>query len=253
MTRSAEPKTIRSVERAIDVLSELSRSAGPKTVPDLEKSLSLSRPTLYRILDTLSAKGLVTETSGPRRFRVSGKMVELARPWLGQGSLVSASRGEMDRLHMDTDETIALFVLTDELEKLCVQELPSRQALVFTRGAGFSEPVTLGSSGKAILAFMGEDDISKVLSGSDTQELRVELGRIREQGYSVSQAEIIDGAVAMAAPLIDRDNDVLGCISLFGPAVRLSGDHLDHCVGSLKQSAASISAGLGFHPAVAAE
>ena len=248
---------IRSVERALDVLTFLARADGPVSVTGLQRALHLSRPTLYRLLQTLAGKGLVRSFGEPQRFALDYRVVELAGGWLGRNDVVGIVQPHLTALWQQTDETVALFVPGDASTKVCVQELQSRQALVFTRGVGFTEPVTVGSSGKAILAFMPDAEIDAVLgrlvAKSERDPLRRELASIRRDGYSISNGEIIDGATAMAAPVFDRSGNVRASLSLFGPEARIKGTHLDACVGWLRRAANDASAANGYRPAAAAE
>ncbi|MEE8332387.1 MAG: IclR family transcriptional regulator [Alphaproteobacteria bacterium] len=250
-------KHIRAVERAIDVLGCLSQADAPLGVTDLERALSLSRPTLYRLLATLEGKGMVRSFGEPRRFALDYPVVELAGRWLARNDVVPAAQPYLDRLWRATDETVAMFIAADPTTKICVQELQSRQALVFTRGIGFSEPVTVGSSGSAILAFMPPTEIESVLDGlpDDTARAakRRELATVRANGYGATTGTIIAGAVALAAPVFDRLGRVRASVSVFGPEARLRDAHRNDCIRQLLATAADISAAIGYRGDAAAE
>lgn len=250
-------KHIRAVERAIDVLGCLARADGALGVSDLEGALALSRPTLYRLLATLEGKGLVRSFGEPRRFALDYPVVELAGSWLARNDLVPAAQPLLDRLWRATDETVAMFIAADSATKICVQELQSRQALVFTRGVGFSEPVTVGSSGSAILAFMPPAEIEAVLAGLPDEAARAakrrELASVRAEGYGATSGSIIAGAAALAAPVFDRLGRVRGSVSVFGPEARIRGAHREYCIGELLATAADISAAIGYRGNAAAE
>ena len=69
--RNAEATaTIRSIERAIDVLSCFDHATPQLSVTDLKKRTDLSRPTLYRILATLEGKGVIRSFGEPQRFEL---------------------------------------------------------------------------------------------------------------------------------------------------------------------------------------
>lgn len=249
--------TIRSVERAVDVLVFLGRSDAASSVTDMQRALGLSRPTLYRLLQTLEKKGLVRSVGEPQRFLLDYRVVELSSAWLGRNDAVSVAQRYLTSLWRETDETVAMFVPGDPATKVCVQELQSRQPLVFTRGVGFTEPMTMGSSGKAILAFMPGAAIDAVLAGvADADEraaIRRDLEAVRRDGYSISSGEIIAGAVSMAAPVFGRGGEVVASISLYGPVARIDGEHRAVCLSRLRQAAHEISTANGYRPATAAE
>ncbi len=249
-------KSVRAVERAVDILRCFGGETPNLAVTDLQRRLGLSRPTLYRLLETLERKGLIRSFGEPRRFELGHGVVELAGSWLGRIDVVAVAQPMLDELWRETDETVALFVPTSPRGKICVGEIQSRQALTFTRGAGFSEPMTLGSSGKAMLAFMAdaevEDALCEIVDAGERARLMAELLDIRRDGSCVSTGEIIAGAVAIAAPAFDAEGRVAALICLFGPEARLTGAHRGFCLGKVRAAAAAVSTAMGRRPALAA-
>jgi IclR family transcriptional regulator, acetate operon repressor len=250
---NSNTKSIRAVERAIDVLKCFGPDNAHLSVTDLQHRLGLSRPTLYRLLHTLEGKGMIRSWGDPRRFALDAGVVELAGSWLGKTDVAQAAEPYLSELWVATDETVALFVRSSAVGKVCVSELRSRQPLTFTRGAGFTESTTMGSSGKVMIAFMKPDEaelaLSDITDGDARAALDTELAEIRRDGYSISSGEIIAGAIAIAAPLFDRDGDVAGSICLFGPEARLNRAPRENCVGLLLETARKISTAIGHRPA----
>ncbi|MBM3486833.1 MAG: IclR family transcriptional regulator [Alphaproteobacteria bacterium] len=242
-------ESVRAVERALDVLLAFDRVSPSLSVTDLQKRLDLSRPTLYRLLRALESRGLIRAVGEPQRFQLDGRVVALADAWLAQNDVVRAAEAVLKALRETIDETVALFVAASGPAKFCALELPSRQPLVFTRGAGFTEPLPIGSSGKAILAFMPEAMIASALAGlGDTARrasLTRELALIRADGHSISAGEIIAGALAIGVPIFDHAGDAAGSVCVFGPEARIRGDHRARCLAEARAAAARISAALG--------
>ena len=248
-------KGVRAVERAVDVLRCFGRETPTLAVTDLQRLLGLSRPTLYRLLATLEGKDLIRSFGEPRRFELGHGVVELARSWLGRVDVVALAQPMLNELWRDTEETVAMFVPTSARAKICVGEIQSRQALTFTRGAGFTEPMTLGSSGKVMLAFMAGPGIEGALAGIDAAErgaLTAELADIRRDGSCVSSGEIIAGAIAIAAPVFDEAG-VAASICVFGPEARLTGERREFCLNKVREAAAAVSTAMGRRSALAAE
>jgi DNA-binding IclR family transcriptional regulator len=76
----------------------------------------------------------------------------------------------------------------------------------------------VGASGKVILAYMPAS-----LAGidSNTKKYARELVLIKERGFAISKEELIQGAVAVSAPVFDGTGRVAGSLSVFGPSARL--------------------------------
>lgn len=251
MTETA--KSIRAVERAVDVLACFGRETPVLSISELEKRVRLSRPTLYRLLLTLENKGMVRRVGEPLRYALGHRVVEIAGGFSAPSDAGPVARPFLRELWQETDETVALYVPVPGRRKLCIEELPSPQPLVFRRGVGFVEPLTLGSSGKAMLAFMAPQEIAEALSGisgpAAQGALRAELARIRASAHAVSESEIIAGAVAIAAPVFDHAGNVAGAVCVYGPETRLAGQERRRVVKLTRRTAERVSAALGFRPA----
>jgi DNA-binding IclR family transcriptional regulator len=249
--------SVRSVERAVDILRCFDRESPILAVTDLQRRLGLSRPTLYRLLETLEGKALIRSFGEPKRFELGHGVVELARSWLGRSDVTTVAQPMLHELWRVTEETVAMFVPTSTHSKICVDEIQSRQALTYTRGAGFSEPMTVGSSGKVMLAFMDRADLDEALAdiadAAERTALTSELDGIRRDGACVSTGEIIAGAVAIAAPVFDADGAVAASICVFGPEARLTGDHRANCLEHVREAAEEVSTAMGRRPMRAVE
>ena len=80
-----------------------------------------------------------------------------------------------------------------------------------------------------------------------------EYDDVRSTGVRVSKGEIIEGAVAIAAPVFDRDGSVKGSVCIFGPEVRLSDSRRDACIEQVREASQEISSALGHTVQAAAE
>lgn len=132
--------------------------------------------------------------------------------------------------------------------RLCVKEIPSPHPLSFRRGAGYRERLVLGASGRSILAQIEEQiDLAEYAKGLDIdlEQCRAELLKVRRQGYAVSRDELIEGAVAIAAPIMDGSDRVVASLGIFGPSVRLGTSKVSEFGALLVREAAEVSSALG--------
>jgi DNA-binding IclR family transcriptional regulator len=239
--------SVRAVDRALDILLAFNGAEGGLTVAELIKRVDLSRPTLYRLLNTLELKGFVASSGDPQRFRLGPSVARLAHSWSTSLKLSDVAEPAMRRVWNATEETVALFV-PDGLMRLCVAEMPSPQALSFKRGVGYRERLVVGASGRCILAHIEDRiDLATYAEGLeiDIEKYRAELRRIRSRGFAVSRDELIQGAVAIAAPILDGAEQVVGSLAVFGPSVRLPEARVQEFGRLLVREVADISASLG--------
>lgn len=250
--KSDEGGSVRAVDRAVAILKAFRPDQPSMSVIDIQERVGLSRPTVYRLLETLAAHGLVRAHGKPQRFSLDYAAGQLGQAWVAGLDPVVAARPIVERLHVQTRETVSLAMLQG-WQHLYVIELNSPHALSMSRGIGPMEHLTRGASGKTILAFMNERDAAAALRAApkdvDAAELEAELAQIRAQGFGVARGEVIPGVVAVAAPYFDRTGAVLGALVVFGPEVRLDAGEVERVTALVVEYAAEISKALGWNGA----
>lgn len=239
--------SVRAVERALDILKAFTPSDHQLTASELLKRVDLSRPTLYRLLRTLENSGFVMSSGDPQRFQLGPSVAYLAHVWGSGLDIATLAQPMLRRLWDETGETVSL-MLHQGGYRICVAELPSPNPLSFKRGVGHRDHVTAGASGRAILAFTPAPESYLNQGGphiDDPEEYLRGLERVRQQGYAVSQGELIKGAVAVAVPYFFGDDKVMGSLAVFGPSVRVDKARVGEFAAMLKEEAKKLSQALG--------
>jgi IclR family acetate operon transcriptional repressor len=240
--------SVRAVDRALEILLAFTPTDNELSAGELLKRVDLSRPTLYRLLYTLEQSGFVLSVGDPQRFRLGPAVARLAHVWTSTQDIGALAQPMMQRLRAQTGETVALFV-PQGMYRVCVAELPSNQPLSFKRGVGYSERVVLGASGRAILAHLlvGDDELKEYAAGTkvDVSRYPKELEAIRKRGYATSRDELLQGAVAIAAPYFNGAGQVAGSIAVFGPSARVHAAEVDAFGKLLVEEARALSKALG--------
>jgi DNA-binding IclR family transcriptional regulator len=244
------PEAVRAVDRALAVLHAFNAEAPLLSVLELQARTGLARPTLYRLLQALEARGLVRAEGEPRRFGLGAGVMALAQVWLSGLDIRRLAQPLLEHLRETTGETAALFLLRDG-RRLCVAECVSRQVLAMARGVGETEHLSRGASGRAMLAFAppGSGWLDAALASlpgdSDRAEFEAELSATRARGYALSRGEVFRGAVAIAAPVFDHSGQVAGSVALFGPEARLQPTETKAAAAHLMAAGQALSRALG--------
>jgi len=196
------------------------------SVIEIQKRVGLSRPTLYRLLHTLSTRGLIHAEGDPQRFKLAQGVMKLSHVWLKGLEVVNVARPIVESLRDATGETAALFSLQED-RGVCVLECESRHVLSISRGVG---------------------DSMKITQGEDVLRAQLEEGLklARRQGYAISRGEIFVGAVAVSSPYYDHRGSVVGSVGLYGPNARVSDDKVMEFGKLVCDAGRRISALLGF-------
>src|SRR5690606_15619950 len=121
---------------------------------------------------------------------------------------------------------------------------------------GSRGPLYAGGSAKAILAFMSEADQVRVANGpktpftphtlTDATALLIELGRIRERGYSVDDQELVMGVFCVGVPILDRIGRPVGGLSISGATPKAPGSEVGRLVKLLNEACGHVSKRLGY-------
>ena len=240
---------VRAVQRALDILLAFKPGDDGLLVAELLKRVDLSRPTLYRLLDTLDAKSFLSSQGEPQRFRLGPAVAQLAHAWSAGTSYESVAQPMMRRLWETTCETVSLQV-QEGVDRVCVAELPSTQPLSFRRGVGYREKLVRGASGRSILAWLNVDvrDLPAygAANAADAKRVTGQLQQVRSDGHATSRDELIQGAVAISAPFFESSGRVVGSLGLFGPSARLSEEVVKSYAALVQEEARALSAALGF-------
>ena len=254
--RSGRPS---SVEKAMDVLFCFDLKHPQLRLVDISQRLALHKSTVYRLLSLLKKKGLVVADPTSQLYSLGPALVELAWVVLRQQDLRAMCRLPMEELRRATNETVSLHIRMAD-RRVCVEELESDQEVKFSESLGLAAPVHVGAPGKALLAFLPQEELERLLpmlsltpitpeTITHVEALRADLGATRARGYAMSIGERSPWAAAVAAPIFDRRGWPLAALSVSGPTQRLAAAGLKELGGHVIKVAQQISTRLGYMPA----
>jgi DNA-binding IclR family transcriptional regulator len=244
------------VEKAIDVLLCFDVQQPQLRLTDISRRLGLHKSTVHRLLAVLKKKGLVVADASSQLYSLGPALVELAWVILRQQDLRSVCRPHMEELRRLTRETVSLHIRLGD-KRVCVEELESEQEVRFAATLGLAAPVHVGAPGKALLAFLPEAELERLLPTlsltaitaetiTEAGVLRAELAATRARGYAISVGERSPWAAAVAAPIFDWRGQLCAALSVAGPTQRLTAMGLEALGAQIVEAAAKISAALGY-------
>ncbi len=257
MTANDDRYNIRSVERALSVLSLLS-DGKQRTLKELSEEIGINSSTIFRFLTTLSNQGFVERDEKTARFRLGIACLELVRAYHESSDVRQVAFEELERLRDDTKETVHLAVL-DKMEVVYVEKFLGLHAIgIMTSQVGGRSPAYCTGLGKVLLAF---NDTKEVLSYfkekgfhrftentiMDIQTLMNHFETVRVQGYALDRGEHEPEVRCIAAPIYNYTGKVVAAISISGPASRMgSVDSQTELIRETQKTAHSISMRLGY-------
>ncbi|MBB5642887.1 IclR family transcriptional regulator [Cryobacterium roopkundense] len=243
--KSIKPtRVLANARDLVDLLSEV----GPLTPAEIAERIDVPRPSIYRLVDGLNAINL-TETLPDARVALSLRWLHIADEARSAMEEWAGAKAALLDLVDATGQTAFLSVLRDD-NAVCIDWVPGRGIGVLTFKPGRALPLHAGAAGRLLLAYAGDlDDYMKraplakltpsTLTAAD--ELRDDIQRTLERGFSVSDEDATVGIGALGRPILDPSGEVRACVSIGGLAEDMRA-HRDEYLAALDRAASALSA-----------
>jgi len=248
-------EAIRALSRGVNTLKILNETGGA-TCQVIAGKLGLSRPTVYRILETLVDSGLVSMEDGKifrptfaTRALENGLTNEAWALWVAAPVLIRLQKEVSWTCEIATFEDHAM-VLRDSMHlqnpfRIDVRTFDDRLRSMLTSAVG-----------RAYLAFCPSQEAELILTHLERfgdrvdqaarvrPQTRAALQTIREKGYAIEQRTDYPCATLIAVP-IRYGGRVLACVDIVwvSRAIKLR-DGLDQLLPALKRAQAKIESDL---------
>ena len=256
----------RSLVKALAVIETLGASPRPLTSSQLSQTLKITRPTVYRILKTLTQHGFVTREEDGALYRLSFKLLDLGHRILERTDLLEAARPILRKLSGYCRETAHLAVPEDG-RMVYLDKLEGSAPFCTNSRLGRGVPMHCTALGKAVLAFLPPQRVRTILVRQGmarhtprtimaVSAMERELSRVRRQGYAVDDVEFEDGVRCVGAPIFDHRGTPIAAISVSAPASRMPLTRAHEVGAMVRDGVASISRAMGWgsgasrHPAL---
>ena len=213
------------IDRMMEVLSILEKRTGGASIRDIVDRLGLPRTTVYRIMKTLQRHEVVRRQDNGS-YKLGARLLRLAAKAAAGPSDIDLPRiaqPVLDRLADQLGESVKLSV-ADREGVLVIAVAQSRREHALTVVQGQRIPLHVSAAGKLLLAHMPEAERRAFLDGAlpaftsntitDAKRLARQLATIRKNGWSRDRSEQSPSINAIAAPVLDKEGNVIAAISV---------------------------------------
>ena len=250
---------VQSVTRALDLLEALNRQK-VASVKQLHDMTGLPKPTIVRLLKTLSARGYVANDHRQGGYSVTSLVRALSCGFHGDPLVVEAGRASAIDLTRRLKWPVAIAVLDEDAVTVRFSTIPDSPISPFQSSLGRRLSLVARGLGRAYLAFCPEverDILLRILAASGDPEnaparrpaaLLRELQAMRSQGYAERDPEVEPkSSSTLAVPVMDGDR-VLATLGLtyftsamkraqaaelYVPQLRAAAENISRSIGSL--------------------
>jgi IclR family KDG regulon transcriptional repressor len=247
-----------AVAKTIAILEALAASDNPVTLQSLTEHTGLPKSSVYAILATLEMHQYV-ERDAANTYRLGLKALQIGAAATQTANVSQLFHEAARRIVKACGETAQLTIL-DQTEVIYVAREDGTQPVQLASNIGGRLPAYATASGKTLLAALPTESLDQLFAGrslptltartiNSLSQLKQELRRIREVGYAHDNQETSDGLECVAAPIFDRNGQVVASISASFLSARSNPEHFQRVLQLVKTAAYEISTHMGWRAA----
>ena len=244
------------LEKATQILDVVAETPDGATLTSIAQRLGQPRSSIHRLLSELVQLGLLFRV-GSANYMPGPRLARWGEAAGGVTDIVRISKPTMVRLRDAVGESVHLYVRQRD-RRVCVSAVEGNYELRHFTEVGKPLPLSIGASGKLLLAFADQTTQAQELRrvarepltsrAPTVEELTAQLESIRGTDWAVSFGEREEGLAAAAVPIRSQSGAVQAALSISGPTARLDAQRLDALRPELTEAANQISAAQGWAP-----
>lgn len=219
--------------KAQHILDEISRSEEPPTLNQLSEHLSISKPTIYKILQTLVYCGYVhvNFVGNEKFYRLGTVFLRYAQSVDASIDIVAIATPYLKELRDQTAETVNLGI--DEGHRIVLlKKIESTHSIKLVSVIGGKMHMYSSAMGKALLANYSHSQLNdylnhtQLLSLTDNtltnpKQLVENLAMVRQLGYAIDDVENQTGVFCLGFAL-NANGRSYGAFSISMPKFRMT-------------------------------
>ena len=234
MTKSTEKlkhtkSGVESVERALRLLEAFNMGDNGLALKELAQRTGLNKATILRLSASLEKFGYLTRDYDGI-FYLGASLWHRSSVYRDNLQLGNIIRPALVELVEKTNETAAFHVLRGNSSVVLYCE-NSKRRMRYHIDEGEINPLNLGSSGKMLEAFVNPK----------TSQSKI----IQDQGYYISYGERDPDIAGITVPILGRDSELIGVISLSGLISRFTDENIESFLEALISTSKKVCLAFG--------
>lgn len=225
-----DPSIIKSLERALDVIEAMMHRPDGVNVTALAAELRLPKSSVFRVLNTLRARGYVQQNPMTERYGLGVRFLALARSVAEESDLRNVAASYLRELKAATDETVHLAVPVGTA-MVYIDKVESSRSVRLSSRIGDLASLHSTALGKAYLSALSSEDrrafVRSLVLERRTERtivardrLLTELERCARQGFAVDDVENEEGVRCVGAAVLNGRGEPVASISVSAPGSR---------------------------------
>ena len=248
---------INSVARGFKLLEKIAEAGEPLTLSQTAEAMEMTLPTAYRFLYTLQAIGMIEKEPDRKAYRIAPRVLKLGHGVFKSSQLWNTAHPCLLRARQEYDETFNLAILESD-QILYIDRVKTQAILTINLEIGSKLPAYCTSMGRVLLAWLPIKEARRRLrlnrrekhtekTVTETKPLEAILSEVRRQGFAINQGELALELVSAAAPIFNRDGEVVAALNMAVNAARHDKDYPYAVMApAVVKYARRISSAMGF-------
>lgn len=219
-----------SLANALAILKSFSIDEPELTLTEIAEGVNVSKSTASRLLQTLESEGFIYKNTYFNTYSLGASILSLTNTVIDQFSILKETTHFLKQLTELTGESSHIAILENR-EVIYLKKEDSQHRVQLLSHIGRRNPADCTASGQAILSFINPETVERLFQSgltkatknslSSLSELQKKLAKDREQGYSISKGEFLEGIVSVGAPIFNKRGQVFASVSVAGPKERM--------------------------------
>lgn len=242
------------LERSLNVLEYLVGHPGGSSLSTLASALDMPLSATHRLLSELVRLGYVRQDQSHADYVLTIKLVAMGLSFLSASGITDVAQPLLDQLAAETGELVRLAVVDGDALTFVAKAQGARHGLRYDPDMGLSVQLSCSAAGHAWLSTMSDEEalqrVARQGFGAPEQfgpkaptTVKSVLGflkQARSRGFSVIVEVFAPGMSAMAAPVRNAQGQVIGVVTVAGPAIRLTEERMLALGAAVVQAAAQV-------------
>jgi len=202
-------KTVHAIEKCFGILGLLAEQKRPLGTSEISDALGLHKGTVFNILHTLVALGVLQKEEG--KFFFGARLYLLGRAAEEETNLISKIHPYLVQISEQTNLSAFLGMRAGR-KAVILDKSESTLDMRISAPIGSRIPLLAGAHGKAFLAQLPDSRIRDIISREELQAFTPhscvskeayleQIEKVRREGVALDHQEYMEGVRALAAPL----------------------------------------------------
>jgi DNA-binding IclR family transcriptional regulator len=250
---------VKSVERALQILTLFTRQITQLGVTEVSRALGVTKAAAHNLMSTMVEVGFLQRDPETKKYSLGLKLCQVGMIQPQVYDMSMSAHGPAQDLSRSR-RMITRVALWDGDAMLITATYYPQNRIELSSSIGPRIHAYASGLGRAVLAHLPQDELADYIHRTqmdpftsttiiDKQELVTELEATRARGYAIDREESVYGFACLGAPLFDNRGKLIGALSLSGhPEKVLDEDRQPELARDLLRTAGEISRSLGHLP-----